>query len=158
MIYSTPQGFRDILPDEAQRREALVRRLQDLFAEAGYAPIETPTLEVMAVADAGGRMPASPFRLFDASGTLLAMRPDVTSQSIAFFRISSTLSDPSHTIPNPPLIDLPIPTPPPLWRATRLIPRAQFPAKHCTAMSAITLEPSFMFDVSRNGESVPLTS
>ncbi len=80
MIYSTPQGFRDILPDEAQRREALVRRLQDLFAEAGYAPIETPTLEVMAVADAGGRMPASPFRLFDASGTLLAMRPDVTSQ------------------------------------------------------------------------------
>ncbi len=80
MIYSTPQGFRDILPDEALRREALVRRLQDLFAEAGYAPIETPTLEVMAVADAGGRMPASPFRLFDASGTLLAMRPDVTSQ------------------------------------------------------------------------------
>ena len=80
MIYSTPQGFRDILPDESLRREVLVRRLQDLFAEAGYAPIETPTLEVMAVADAGGRMPASPFRLFDASGTLLAMRPDVTSQ------------------------------------------------------------------------------
>lgn len=80
MIYNTPQGFRDILPAEAQRREALVRRLQDLFAGHSYVPIETPTLEVMAVADAGGRMPASPFRLFDASGTLLAMRPDVTSQ------------------------------------------------------------------------------
>ena len=80
MAYNTPRGFRDILPDEAARREALVRRLQDLFAEAGYAPVETPTLEVMAVADAGGRMPASPFRLFDAEGMPSAMRPDVTSQ------------------------------------------------------------------------------
>lgn len=91
MAYNTPQGFRDILPDEAARREVLVRRLQDLFAEAGYAPIETPTLEVMAVADAGGRMPASPFRLFDAEGTLLAMRPDVTSQ---IARVCATRLDP----------------------------------------------------------------
>ena len=40
----------------------------------------------------------------------------------------------------------------------QLMPRAQFPAKHCTAISAMTLLPSLILDVSRNGESVPLTS
>ena len=70
-------------------------------------------------------------------------------------RIRSTRSLPSHTIPNPPLMALPIPTPPPLCKATRLMPWAQFPAKHCTAISAITLLPSLILEVSRKGESVP---
>ena len=80
MNYTTPQGFRDVLADEAAEREQIVRSVQDLFARAGYAPIETPTLESMAVMEEGARVPASPFRFFDAQGNLVTMRPDVTMQ------------------------------------------------------------------------------
>lgn len=80
MDYTTPQGFRDVLADEAMAREAMARRVQDLFARNGYVPIETPTLESMEVMQAGGRVPGSPFKFFDATGSLVAMRPDVTLQ------------------------------------------------------------------------------
>ena len=80
MEYTTPQGFRDVLADEAVERERIARRVQDLFAQAGYAPIETPTLESMAAMEAGGRIPSSPFKFFDATGDLVTMRPDVTLQ------------------------------------------------------------------------------
>lgn len=76
----TPSGFRDVLAEEALAREAVTRAVADLFAARGYAPIETPTLEVMDVMRAGGRMPASPFKFFDSHDDLLAMRPDVTLQ------------------------------------------------------------------------------
>ena len=80
MEYTTPSGFRDVLADEAASRERIARRVADLFASRGYVPIETPTLESMAVMQAGGRVPASPFKFFDATGDLVTMRPDVTLQ------------------------------------------------------------------------------
>ena len=80
MNYTTPSGFRDVLSDEASMRERIVRNVQDCFAQAGYMPIETPTLESMDVMRAGGRVPASPFKFFDAQGNLVTMRPDVTLQ------------------------------------------------------------------------------
>ena len=80
MEYTTPSGFRDVLADEAVARERIARRVADLFASRGYVPIETPTLESMAVMQAGGRVPASPFKFFDATGDLVTMRPDVTLQ------------------------------------------------------------------------------
>ncbi|BAK45101.1 ATP phosphoribosyltransferase regulatory subunit [Eggerthella sp. YY7918] len=76
----TPAGFRDVLSDEAAARERIAREVQGCFAARGYVPIETPTLEVMDVMRAGGRVPGSPFKFFDARGDLLAMRPDVTLQ------------------------------------------------------------------------------
>ena len=80
MNYTTPQGFRDVLADEAIERERIARTVQDCFAARGYLPIETPTLENMGVMQAGGRVPASPFKFFDAQGNLVTMRPDVTLQ------------------------------------------------------------------------------
>ena len=80
MNFATPTGFRDILPQEAALRESLGSRCQALFAARGYVPVETPTLELMDVMERGGRIPDSPFRLFDSAGSLLAMRPDVTLQ------------------------------------------------------------------------------
>ena len=80
MEFTTPSGFRDVLTDEAIKREAIGRAVQDLFAEAGYAPIETPTLENMGVMQAGGRLPETPFKFFDAKGDLVTLRPDVTLQ------------------------------------------------------------------------------
>lgn len=78
--FATPTGFRDILPAEAALREELANRCQTLFSARGYVPVETPTLELMDVMERGGRIPDSPFRLFDSAGSLLAMRPDVTLQ------------------------------------------------------------------------------
>lgn len=80
MNFVTPSGFRDVLADEALERERIVRSVQQCFADRGYLPIETPTLEVMDVMQAGGHVPASPFKFYDAQGDLLAMRPDVTLQ------------------------------------------------------------------------------
>ena len=80
MEYTTPSGFRDVLADEANVRERVTREVQDRLAAAGYVPIETPTLERMAVMQAGGRLPETPFKFFDATGELVTMRPDVTLQ------------------------------------------------------------------------------
>ena len=78
--YTTPSGFRDILADEAARREAAAFDVQQLLSRNGYVPVETPTLEIMGVMNAGGRVPGTPFKLFDSRGDLLALRPDVTLQ------------------------------------------------------------------------------
>ncbi len=80
MNYVTPAGFRDFSAEEAAMREQITYEVQQLFARSGYTPIETPTLEIMEVLEAGGRVPGSPFKLFDSQGDLLAMRPDVTMQ------------------------------------------------------------------------------
>ncbi|MBQ3339849.1 MAG: ATP phosphoribosyltransferase [Atopobiaceae bacterium] len=80
MEYTTPSGFRDVLADEAAARERIARSVADLFASRGSVPIETPTLESLAVMQAGGRVPASPFKFFDATGDLDTMRPDGTLQ------------------------------------------------------------------------------
>ena len=80
MEYTTPSGFRDVLAAEAQTREKITRAVQDRLAAHGYVPIETPTLERMGVMQAGGRLPETPFKFFDATGELVTMRPDVTLQ------------------------------------------------------------------------------
>lgn len=80
MNFITPAGFRDILSEEAEQREEIVSRVQKCFAGYGYRPLETPTLEVMDVLQAGARIPDAPFKFFDSQGDLLAMRPDVTMQ------------------------------------------------------------------------------
>ena len=80
MNYVTPIGFRDVMSEEALVREELTARVRRCFAERGYRPVETPTLEVLDVMEAGGHVPEAPFKFFDSHGDLLAMRPDVTMQ------------------------------------------------------------------------------
>ncbi len=80
MNYVTPSGFRDVLTDEAVLREQAAGAVLANMAGKGYLPVETPTLEVMDVMAAGGRLPGMPFKFFDARGDLLTMRPDVTLQ------------------------------------------------------------------------------
>lgn len=80
MNYITPVGFRDMMSDEALVREDLISRVRACFAAKGYRPVETPTLEVLDVMEAGGHVPEAPFKFFDSHGDLLAMRPDVTMQ------------------------------------------------------------------------------
>ncbi len=80
MNFSTPTGFRDVLPSEAEKRAQVISRVQACFNEYGYSLIETPTLEIMDVVQAGMRVPIAPFKFFDSQGDLLAIRPDVTMQ------------------------------------------------------------------------------
>jgi len=78
MTVVTPRGFRDVLPGEADWREALKARAMRAIALWGYEPVETPTLEVLEVLELGGQLSKTPFKLFDSDGKLLVLRPDVT--------------------------------------------------------------------------------
>jgi ATP phosphoribosyltransferase regulatory subunit len=78
MVPVTPRGFKDVLPEEARWRESITTAVQGVLSSWGYAPIETPTLEVLEVLEQGGRLSETPFRLFDSDGALLVLRPDVT--------------------------------------------------------------------------------
>ena len=80
MIPVTPRGFKDVLPGEAQWRESIISNTRDTLSRWGYAPIETPTLEVLEVLEQGGALSSTPFRLFDTDNELLVLRPDVTLQ------------------------------------------------------------------------------
>lgn len=60
MNYVTPVGFRDVMSDEALVREDLTARVRACFAAKGYRPVETPTLEVLDVMEAGGHVPEAP--------------------------------------------------------------------------------------------------
>ena len=78
MISGTPRGFRDILPREALARERITDVVRTCFSSHGYLPVETPLLEDRAALERAGRIKDSPFQLFDADGTLLMLRPDLT--------------------------------------------------------------------------------
>ena len=78
MIFGTPRGFRDILPEEAQARERIRDTVRRCFAEHGYQPVETPLLEDRSVLERAGRIKGSPFQLFDSDDRLLMLRPDLT--------------------------------------------------------------------------------
>lgn len=91
MQTGTPSGFRDILPTEAVARERISDKVRACFSAHGYQPVETPLLEDKGALERGGRVPESPFQLFDADGSLLVMRPDIT---LAIARmVSGRLSD-----------------------------------------------------------------
>lgn len=78
MIAGTARGFRDILPKEALARERTSAIVRECFDAHGYLPVETPLLEERATLERGGRIKNTPFQLFDADGTLLMLRPDLT--------------------------------------------------------------------------------
>ena len=87
MQTGTPGGFRDILPTEAVARERIKDKVRACFSSHGYLPVETPLLENKGALERGGRVPTSPFQLFDTDGSLLVMRPDIT---LAIARMVST--------------------------------------------------------------------
>jgi ATP phosphoribosyltransferase regulatory subunit len=74
-----PAGSRDVLSAEAEDLRAIERALRERFAAWGYREVITPVLEFASVMDRaqeGGL--ADAFRLFDESGRVLVLRPDLT--------------------------------------------------------------------------------
>ena len=74
-----PAGAKDVLSVEAAELRAVEAALRRAFAAFGYREVMTPVLEFAEVIDRaqeGGLRDA--FRLFDADGRVLVLRPDIT--------------------------------------------------------------------------------
>ena len=77
----TPIGVNDILPDEKRKRQAVYRRIEEVFERYGYNSVESPMfeyLEVFSDEKMGSTNPKDMFRFFDRNGAALALRSDMT--------------------------------------------------------------------------------
>jgi histidyl-tRNA synthetase len=74
------KGFRDFLPDREAARLSLVRKLEGVFRNHGFAPIDTPVLEYAEVllGKGGGETDKQVYRFTDHGGRDVAMRYDLT--------------------------------------------------------------------------------
>src|SRR3954449_5566758 len=79
MIHPVPPGTRDVLPDEMRELRALNTSVGEVWQQAGYGEVWTPTLEYENVMRRGDdRAAGAGFRTFDDHGQVLALRSDGT--------------------------------------------------------------------------------
>ncbi len=77
MLYKLPQGTERLLLEDAQRRQKVVRLVQDTFQLWGYGPVQTPVIDfydLYAPFVRGDDV----YRLVDREGELLMLRSDIT--------------------------------------------------------------------------------
>ena len=75
-----PQGMRDLISEECEKKEALKNRIEDVFASYGYRPLKTPAIEYLetftnAYVDVKDE---EMYKFFDQEGKTLALRTDMT--------------------------------------------------------------------------------
>ncbi|MBK8064486.1 MAG: ATP phosphoribosyltransferase regulatory subunit [Betaproteobacteria bacterium] len=78
-----PEYFEDVLPAEAERIEALRRRILDLFSRWGYQLVMPPMLEYLEslLTGTGHDLDLRTFKLVDQlSGRMMGLRADITPQ------------------------------------------------------------------------------
>lgn len=74
-----PTGTRDVLPEEMAELRAIQWRMLDVFAEAGYGEVATPSLEYEeSMRLAGSEFLRNVYRVPDKDGQVLTMRFDST--------------------------------------------------------------------------------
>lgn len=75
-----PSGVEDILPQECYLKRNIEADLRRTFAGAGYDEVSTPSYEYYDVfsSGAGSYLQEKVIKFFDASGAILALRPDLT--------------------------------------------------------------------------------
>jgi ATP phosphoribosyltransferase regulatory subunit len=78
MIHPTPNGTRDVLPDEMRESRAITEAMRAVFDERGYGEISTPTIEFEDVLRRGETGVDPAYRVFDDHGHVMALRPDMT--------------------------------------------------------------------------------
>ncbi|MCL2636768.1 MAG: ATP phosphoribosyltransferase regulatory subunit [Oscillospiraceae bacterium] len=81
----TPEGTRDLLFEECKARRDIETKLMDLFKSEGYSEVITPSLEFYDVF--GDFSQESMYKLTDAKGRLMVIRPDST---IPIIRLAET--------------------------------------------------------------------
>jgi histidyl-tRNA synthetase len=79
-----PRGTFDVLPDDGRRRAALRQSCEELFAAAGYGPIETPIFEstelfARGVGETTDIVQKEMFTFEDQGGRSLTLRPEGTA-------------------------------------------------------------------------------
>src|SRR3989339_1818936 len=75
----TPKGFRDIKPDLAKKRRAVINQIVDVLEEFGFEPLETPTLEFAdTLKGKYGEEERLIYEFKDRGGRNLALRYDLT--------------------------------------------------------------------------------
>ncbi|MDO4616708.1 MAG: ATP phosphoribosyltransferase regulatory subunit [Lachnospiraceae bacterium] len=76
----TPEGVRDIMAVECDKKRYLERRIDKLFRSYGYQSIQTPSMEFFDVfAREVGSIPSRDlYKFFDREGNTLVLRPDFT--------------------------------------------------------------------------------
>lgn len=79
---NTPEGTRDILYGECNKRRRLQSRLTKLFRSRGYAEVSTPTVEFYDTFQKAGTMLSQEdlLKIIDRSGRICVIRPDCTVQ------------------------------------------------------------------------------
>ena len=79
--YAIPAGMRDWLPDEAYLRRDITNELLNQMARWGYSEIATPVLEYYQVLTKveEGNGPDHLYKLIDRDGSILALRPEMTT-------------------------------------------------------------------------------
>ncbi|HWI21323.1 MAG TPA: ATP phosphoribosyltransferase regulatory subunit [Baekduia sp.] len=87
MIFPTPSGTRDVLPEEMRELRAISERLLGVFTDAGYGEIYTPAIEYEDVLQLGATGVDPAYRVFDERGNVLALRQDMT---VPIARVAAT--------------------------------------------------------------------
>lgn len=79
-LLHTPDGVRDILNEECQKKKSLERELHKVFVSYGYRDLETPTFEFFDVfsREVGTTPSQELYKFFDREGNTLVLRPDFT--------------------------------------------------------------------------------
>jgi len=76
---SLPAGTKDKLFREAEGTYDMEKQICQVFADRGFHRIETPVMEFEDVFNQQAKQTLSLYRLFDAKGRLIVLRPDMTS-------------------------------------------------------------------------------
>ncbi len=82
----TPDGVQDILTDECRLKRDIEEKVRKRLRQSGFLEIETPSIEYYDVFAAGGVIEQEMmYKFSDASGALLALRPDMTVPAMRVF-------------------------------------------------------------------------
>lgn len=78
--FQTPEGVKDELFNEYERKQRIVKDINDTFKSFGYREVFTPTIEYYDVFSSikSTVLKGEMFKLIDKSGDILVLRPDVT--------------------------------------------------------------------------------
>lgn len=78
--FQTPEGVKDELFHEYERKQNIVKDINDVFKSFGYREVFTPTIEYYDIFSSikSTVLKDEMFKLIDKSGDILVLRPDVT--------------------------------------------------------------------------------
>lgn len=94
----TPKGFRDILPEVAKKRRNTINTIATILEEAGFIPLETPTVEfAQTLTGKYGAEEKLIYKFKDRGDRELALRYDLTVPLARFIANNQNLLKPTFS-------------------------------------------------------------